>query len=282
MTRFDFLPLLRYLLRRLVRIAIGCGITYQSFSKVLRVVYFEVGKEYEPVKNKPNSDSRISLLTGLPRREVRSLREGPTDEFTLVPDVERLVMDAWTSKLDFLDDDGRLLPLPRTMRQGGARSFESLVEGVSKDIRSRSLLDEWLRKGFVVLDEQDRVVVATARDRSRIEGVEGAGLLVGEMASDLLDGFERAYLLGQPVPGYAFQVAYGHCLSDESAQLICSVALQEGAECANRINRLIVERETLDAGHADAHRRVTVGFLAHQTDQLTSRGLLSPTAGRKP
>lgn len=282
MTRFDFLPLLRYLLRPLVRIAIGAGITYQSFSKVLRAVYFEVGKDYEPVKNKPNSDSRISLLTGLPRREVRSLRETPADEPVLVPDIERLVMDAWTSKLEFIDEEGRLLPLPRTARQGGARSFESLVEGVSKDIRSRSLLDEWLRKGFVVLDEQDRVVVATARARTRIEGVEGAGLLVGQMASDLLDGFERAYLLGQPVPGYAFQVAYGHRLTDESVQLICSVALQEGAQFANRINRLIVERETLDAGNADAHRRVTVGYLAHQTDELASCGLLSPTPGSKP
>ena len=39
---FDFSPLLRYLLRRLVRIAIGSGITYQAFCKLVRSVYFEV------------------------------------------------------------------------------------------------------------------------------------------------------------------------------------------------------------------------------------------------
>jgi hypothetical protein len=276
--KFDFLPLLRYLLRRLVRISIGSGITYQAFCKVLRAVYFEVGQEFEPVKGKPNSDSRISLLTGLPRREVRSLRESPPEALAPAPSIERLVMDAWSSKLDFLDEQGQMLPLPRTARQGGARSFEKLVEGISKDIRARALLDEWLRQGHVILDDNDRVVVAGVRPASRIEGALGAGLLTGEMASDLLDGFERSYLLGQPVTGYAFQVSYGHRLTDESAQLICSMALREGAQFANRINRLIVERETLDAKHPDAHRRVTAGYLAYQADETVDPGLLSSTS----
>jgi hypothetical protein len=276
--KFDFLPLLRYLLRRLVRISIGSGITYQTFCKVLRAVYFEIGQEFEPVKGKPNSDSRISLLTGLPRREVRSLRESPPEALAPAPSIERLVMDAWSPKLEFIDEQGRMLPLPRTARQGGDRSFEKLVEGISKDIRARALLDEWLRQGHVILDEDDRVVVAGVRPASKIEGAQGAGLLMGEMTSDLLDGFERSYVLGQPVPGYAFQVSYGHRLTAESAQLICSVALREGTEFANRINRLIVERETLDAKRSDAHRRVTVGFLAYETDEVTAPGLLSPAA----
>jgi len=273
--KFDFLPLLRYLLRRLVRISIGSGITYQAFCKVLRSVYYEVGQEFEPVKGKPNSDSRISLLTGLPRREVRALRESPSEALAPAPSIERLVMDAWSSKLDFIDEQGQKLPLPRTARQGGARSFERLVEGISKDIRARALLDEWLRQGHVVLDDNDRVVVTGVRPASKIEGAQGAGLLMGEMASDLLDGFERSYLLGQAVPGYAFQVSYGHRLTEESAQLVCSVALREGAQFANRINRLIVERETLDATRSDAHRRVTVGYLAYEIDELSSPGLLS-------
>jgi hypothetical protein len=278
MPKFDFLPLLRYLLRRLVRIAIGSGITYQAFCKVLRRVYFEVGQEYEPVKGKPNSDSRISLLTGLPRREVRSLRESEPEALAAAPNIERLVMDAWSSKLDFIDEQGQMLPLPRTARQGGARSFEKLVEGISKDIRARALLDEWLRQGNVVLDEHDRVVVAGVRPASRIEGAQGAALLISEMASDLFSGFERSYVLGQAVPGYAFQVSYGHRLTDESAQLICSVALREGSQFANRINRLIVERETLDAKHPDARRRVMVGYVAHQADEAADPGLLSPSS----
>lgn len=273
MNSFDFQPLLRYLLTRLVRLAIGSGITYQAFCKVLRSVYYDVARDYEPVKGKPNSDSRVSLLTGLPRREIRALREHPPEEPGAVVSVERLVLDAWTSKLDYLDAHGNKLPLARTARQGGAQSFESLVEQVSTDIRSRALLDEWLRKGYVVLDEQDRVVLTQMRSP---EGAVGASLLVGEMASDLLAGFERAYLMAQPVPGYSFQVSYGHGLTEESAQLICSTAMREGTQYANRINRMIVEREALDAQRADAQLRVTVGYMAYQTLGVADPGLLAP------
>lgn len=278
MTRFDFLPLLRYLLLRLVRIAVGSGITYQAFAKVLRQVYFDVAREYEPVKGKPNSDSRISLLTGLPRREVRALRERPPEARMPSPSLERLVMDAWSSNLDLIDAEGNMLPLARTQRQGGARSFESLVDGVSKDIRARALLDEWLRKGYVVLDEQDRVNAVSPRETKGPEGTEGAGLLVGQMAADLMSGFERAFVLSEALPGYAFQLCYGHRLSEESAQLICSTAVREAWQLSNRINRLIVERETLDARRDDATLRVTVGFVSYLADGLDEPGLLAPAA----
>jgi hypothetical protein len=271
---FDFSPLLRYLLRRLVRIAIGSGITYQAFCKLLRSVYFEVASEFEPVKGKPNSDSRISLLTGLPRRDVRALRESADLPPTPRPNIERLVLDAWSSSLDFLDADGNMLPLPRTQRLGGARSFEALVEGVSKDIRARSLLDEWLRKGFVVLDDEDRVRPVQRRSTGVVEGAPGTSLLLGEMVSDLLAGFERVYLLEQPVPGFGFHVVYGHGLSEESAQLICSTAQREGAQLMNRLNRLVVEREALDVHHEAATTRVMLGFGSYPADELTDAGLM--------
>lgn len=271
---FDFSPLLRYLLRRLVRIAISSGITYQAFCKLLRSVYFEVAAEFEPVKGKPNSDSRITLLTGLPRRDVRALRESSDTPPTPRPNIERLVLDAWSSSLDFMDADGNMLPLPRTQRQGGARSFEALVEGVSKDIRARALLDEWLRKGFVVLDEQDRVLPVQRRSTGVVEGATGTGLLLGEMVSDLLNGFERVYVQEQAVPGFGFQVVYGHHLSEESAQLVCSTALREGTQLMNRLNRLVVERETLDAHRDGAHLRVMVGYGCYQADGQQDPGLM--------
>ncbi|WP_343622651.1 DUF6502 family protein [Roseateles puraquae] len=287
---FDFSPLLRYLLRRLVRIAISSGITYQAFCKLLRSVYFEVASEFEPVKGKPNSDSRVSLLTGLPRREVRALRESADAPPQPKPNIERLVLDAWTSSLDFMDAHGDMLPLPRTQRQGGTRSFEALVERVNKDIRARALLDEWLRKGFVTLDEQDRVVLVQRRSTGLVEGASGTGLLLSEMVSDLLHGFDQVYLHEQPVPGFGFNVVYGHRLTEASAQLICSTAQREGVQLMKRINRLVVEREVLDARSEGATRRVMIGFGTYQTDGEQDPGLMaagsaadgpagSPTAG---
>lgn len=275
---FDFSPLLRYLLRRVVRIAISSGITYQAFCKLLRSVYFEVAAEFEPVNGKPNSDSRVSLLTGLPRRDVRSLRETADAPAAPRPNIERLVLDAWTSSLDFMDANGDMLPLPRTQRQGGARSFDALVERVSKDIRARSLLDEWLRKGFVALDDEDRVVLVQRRSTGVVEGAAGTGLLLSEMVSDLLNGFDQVYLHEQPLPGFGFNVVYGHQLTEESAQLICSTAQREGVQLMNRLNRLVVEREALDSRRDGATRRVMVGFGTYQADSAQDPGLMGPGA----
>ncbi|HLO95398.1 MAG TPA: DUF6502 family protein, partial [Burkholderiaceae bacterium] len=157
-----------------------------------------------------------------------------------------------------------------------SKSFESLVEHVNKDIRARALLDEWLRKGFVTLDEQDRVVLVKRRSTGVVEGAAGTGLLLSEMVSDLLNGFDQVYLHEQPVPGFGFNVVYGHKLTEESVQLVSSTARREGVQLMNRINRLVVERESLDARREGATRRVMVGFATYQTDGDQDPGLLSP------
>ena len=273
---FDFEPTLRAILVRLVRIAIGCGVPYQAFARLLRSVYFEVASTFEPVDGKPNSDSRVSLLTGLPRREIRSLRDRGTNAETPVASLERQVMHAWSSDRDLLDADGNMMPLYLTARLGGPRSFEALVERCGADVRSRSLLDEWLRKGFVFIDEQDRVHIARQRPHFGMEGASGAAALIGELSCDLLSGFERIYQLGKPVPGFSFQVVYGHRLTEASVQLICAEALREGSATANRLNRLIVEREAQDASQPEATRRVSFGFGCFQADQREEPGLLTP------
>jgi hypothetical protein len=203
------------------------------------------------------------------------------------PNIERLVLDAWSSSLDFLDAEGGMLPLPRTQKQGGERSFEALVERVSKDIRARALLDEWLRKGFAVLDEQDRVVLVKRRASGGAEGATGAGMLLSEMIADLLSGFDRTYLHEQPVPGFFFNVIYGHGLSDESAQLLSSTAHREGVQLMNRLNRMVVEREALDARREGATRRVMFGFGTYQVDAIQEPGLTAlegvvPQTGNDP
>lgn len=117
-------------------------------------------------------------------------------------------MDAWSSSLYRIDAEGNMLPLPRTEKAGGAFSFKALVESVCKDIRPRSLLDEWLRKGFVVLDSEDRVVVVRPRPTGLVEGPAGTGLFLSEMLADLLHGFDRVYIHGETMPGFGYQVEY--------------------------------------------------------------------------
>ena len=40
-------------------------------------------------------------------------------------------------------------------KKNGAKSFEELVVSVSKDIRPRTLLDEWSKRGFVSIETDE-------------------------------------------------------------------------------------------------------------------------------
>ena len=66
-------PLTR-LLRPLVRLLIRAGVTFPALSDLLRELYVNVAEHDFALADKEQTDSRISLLTGIHRKEVRRLR----------------------------------------------------------------------------------------------------------------------------------------------------------------------------------------------------------------
>lgn len=276
----DIVPLLRSLLSRLVSMALRCGMTYQAFNRLLRQVYFEVGSGFEPVRGKANSDGRISLLTGLSRRDVRALRALADTPPPMVATVEWLVFDRWCSDLALLDEQGNVLPLPRTVRQGGARSFEALVASVSKEVWPRALLDEWLRKGNVVLDEQDRVVLQQRSHGAGLGSAQGSTLAFNHLAQDLMAGFEKRYLSPTSPEGFAFPVVYGHHLTEASIKALYAAAHAAAMEQIFAVNRAVVENEARDAAAPEATRRFTFGFVLYQADEREEPGHFLPAAAQ--
>jgi hypothetical protein len=156
---------LRQLLRPLVRLLTAQGITYPMLAELLKQTYVEVAVHHFGLDAEPPTDSRVSLLTGVHRKEVKRLRQPVAEQAEPMPELVALgaqLAAAWTTRKDLRDRRGRPRALPRLASQGGARSFEGLVASISKDIRARSLLDEWLRLGVVEVDAQDRVRLRTA------------------------------------------------------------------------------------------------------------------------
>jgi hypothetical protein len=147
-------------LRPLVRLLLAKGIAYPQLMELLKGLYVEHAERDFPVAGKAQTDSRISLLTGIHRKDVKRLRALPDGDSRMPENVSlgmRLI-NAWESP-PFADIDGQPKRLPRLARQGGELSFEGLVESVSKDIRARAVLDEWVRLGVARVDADDAVVL---------------------------------------------------------------------------------------------------------------------------
>ena len=156
---------LRRVLQPLVRLLTAQGITFPMLAELLKQIYVDEARRHFGLGGEPPTDSRVSLLTGVHRKDVKRLRRSAADPGEAMPEMVALgaqLAAAWTTRKDLRDARGRPRPLPRLASQGGARSFEGLVASISKDIRARPLLDEWLRLGVAKIDEQDRVVLKSS------------------------------------------------------------------------------------------------------------------------
>jgi hypothetical protein len=151
----------RRLLRPLIRLMMQSGVTFPILADMLRSLFVEVAVNDILTDTKARSDSRISLLTGIHRKEIRRLREEPR-EFQRTPDIVTLagqIVARWVGTVPFRDNNGQPRPLPRTglgLQSAGA-SFDSLVELVTTDVRPRAVLETLLSHGVVFVDAEDRV-----------------------------------------------------------------------------------------------------------------------------
>jgi hypothetical protein len=138
------------------------GVTFPVLAEVLRRLFVEVAVADILTQPKARTDSRISLLTGIHRKEIRRFREMPPDG-AAAPETVTLasqVIARWLGSAPFLDDTGQPRPLPRSSEAGVAEpSFDALVGSVTTDIRPRAVLDDWLSLGLVSLTPTGSVVL---------------------------------------------------------------------------------------------------------------------------
>jgi Family of unknown function (DUF6502) len=138
------------LLRPLARLLLRNGVGYPAFATAMKKVFLEAASDELQSSGKKTTDSALSLLSGVHRRDVRNLGrlaepDAGTDALDSPMSMASQVVARWLGDVDCLDDEGQPRPLPRT---GAAPSFDNLVSGISSDVRPRAVLDELVRLGM--------------------------------------------------------------------------------------------------------------------------------------
>ena len=137
-----------HLLRPAVRLMLRHGVTYTAFSQALKRVFLQAAQEELQAKGMPQTDSAVSVLSGVHRRDVRNLTRlaSPDDAPESFAGLASQVVARWLSDDGYRDAD----LAPRALaRAGDAPSFDALVQAVSHDVRPRAVLDDLLRLGLV-------------------------------------------------------------------------------------------------------------------------------------
>ncbi len=249
---------IRRLLRPLIRLLLARGVSFQAFCDLAKSAYVKVADEEFRLDSKAQTDSRISLLTGIHRREVSRLRNEPVTEISLSQHASRsaLLLTIWSGHPEYQDAQGLPLPLPRLSGKDGGPTFESMVQSVSKDFRARVVLDEWLRQGIVRLDEEDRVHLS-ADAFVLPQDAEEKLYYFGQNIHDHLAATAHN-LAGDGAPFLERCVFYDK-LTPASAQALSEYSRTVGMRALHAVNKRAAELQRRDHGHADALHRTNFG-----------------------
>jgi len=173
------------IIRPLVRVMLRNGLAFADFAALVKGVFVEVASEDFDLPGKKQSVSRISVITGINRKEVKRLLELPPDS-TDVDNNNRAarVVSGWMRDSLFTDANGKpgRLPLVSTETRPG---FDQLEKKYSGDMPVRSILDELVRVGAAIIDDGDVMLTSTGYVPS-INNDEMLRL-AAEGASDLLN-----------------------------------------------------------------------------------------------
>jgi len=136
-------------LRPIVKILLRYGIGYKAFAETVKTVFVDVGSSEFGIRGRPTNISRVAVMTGLTRKEVRRLRsklENGDDAFTVRTTPITEILTRWYSESDFLDKKGR----PSTLDYSdGPTSFSELVKRHGGDVPPGAMRTELKRMQLV-------------------------------------------------------------------------------------------------------------------------------------
>ncbi len=140
----------------LVRLLVRNGVTYPALAAALKRSFLDAARAELDERGMPPTDSALTLLTGVHRRDVRTLTRNAAPDTSGTPAAPRSlpseVIGRWLSDPTYLDSKGAARTLPRD-GTGLPGSFDALVAALSSDVRPRAVLDEMLRLGVATEDD---------------------------------------------------------------------------------------------------------------------------------
>lgn len=230
----------RRLMRPLVRLLLRHGVPFRTFADLIKAVYVDTAAQFA-IEGRKQSDARISIITGLSRKEVRRVRqlELPHDMGTIARyNRAARVISGWVRDPAFHDDNGEPTALSL---DGAGKSFSQLVERYSGDVPARAILDELHRVGAVERSE-DQAIRLRVRAYVPTAAHEDKLAILGRDVAYLIDTIDHN--LNCPLGDAYFQrkVFYNN-LPAEAIPEFKELAARHAQQLLELLDRWLAERD---------------------------------------
>jgi len=249
------------ILHPLVEFALAKRIPIQSAVELLKRKYVLVSQETFSLPDKRLTDSRISVLTGLQRKDIKTIRASDKDESikwsTEINPLSRLIAH-WSATPEYQNKHGTPLPLAKT---GQHPSFETLVRTISKDIHPRTMLDDLDSLGLIKSEEDKIILIADAFIPQSDEGT-----LLKYLANNLGDHAKAAVanVLASPKKAPHFERAvHYNTLTPESLNELETLSRELQQKALEEINAKALTLQKADTDKPDATGRFRCGVFIY-------------------
>jgi len=271
-------------LQPLARLMIGHGLQLPSLVELLKQALVDEAVQAYGLADKGSSDTRIALLTGVHRKDVKRLREAqvtPAPVRSMMP-LASSVVARWISEPRFLKADQTPRALARTPSRGsvGEPDFTKLVAEVSRDVGARAVLDELKRLGVVELREDGYVLLKA----SSFVPHEGLSESLHFMAASVSDHFSAAVHNLAPdrnAPRMLDQCAFSQDLSQEQAEQLQQQARRLWAGVLQQFLQTATVAEQRSEGVDGPKHRIRFGVYFHDALQAGAPGVEAPVTKPK-
>jgi len=147
--RTRVLDALERLLEPIVLLLLKSGITWREFADLAKVKFVQVATKEFGIRGRPTNASRVAILTGIDRRDVRKLRlasaEQPTFDLGFMSKPTQ-VLDGWFHDPNFRTASGQ----PRDLHVSeGEDSFAVLVRHYAPGIPPVAMIKELRAVGAI-------------------------------------------------------------------------------------------------------------------------------------
>ena len=245
--------------RPMVRWLICHGVTFPEFADRAKRIFLEEAKaELMASRTKPPTDSALSLLSGVHRRDIREFRAvdalggikpTPIESFGIASQV----FARWITDPNYLDQHGKPIALERQ----NSKSFDHLVFLVSQDISPKSVLEQLHRLGIVRIDNDD-VIHCEANCFVPRAGLAQMGR---DISLTLCDHIQCCIDNVEDRANWLEQSVFVDSISAESAHILHTAAAKLWRQNHQVLMQLAQERFAIDqVSAADTSQRARLGM----------------------
>ena len=240
----------------LVRLMIAKGVTFQMASEVLKRAYVRSANEHF-VEEGEASGTKLSLLTGLNRKEIRRLTSGePDKERPPMASYATAVAAMWRTHRRWRDRKGDPKVLPRRTA-GNTLSFDDLVRSVTTDHRPAAVFDELSRLRFIE-QEGEKIRLVTYNFYSSTDHEDKLARPIENIEDHISAAVENII---EPSPKFLEQSVFSDELSEASAATLQTLMRKEWQRTFNTALEKAIALEADDAKQSRVtNTRMRVGM----------------------